>query len=252
METAAETLSGALGEIGRGADAAAAHRSTDDFQAVASAAETLTGIVAEVGRHATRSAEGAAHALSGTELASARVRQLADAAREIGIVADSISEAAMQTNVLALGATVEASRSEGAGPGPGLVANRINDLANQTTQAAERITARVGEIHRAAEDALDAVTSLAGTVAVIDDNAGALAAAVDRQRHTALDIARNVHRAAADAREASENVTAAAAAVGRAAGEAGRMADTARGASRHAAGLRAAVESVAGTLRAEG
>ena len=254
LEDAAETLSGTLGEIGRGSDAAAAaaHRSTDDFQAVAAAAETLTGIVAEAGRHATRSAEGAAHALSGTELAGARVRQLADAAREIGAVADSISEAAIQANVLALDATVEASRGEGAGPGPALVANRINDLANQTTQATERITARIGEIHRAAEGALGAVTTLAETVAGVDDNAGALAAAIDRQRRAALDIARNVYRAAIDAREASENVTAVAASLGRAAGEAGRMLDTAGGVSRRAAGLRAAVGGVVETLRGKG
>lgn len=254
LEDAAETLSGTLGESGRGAGAAAAaaHRSTDGFQAVAAAAETLTGIIAEAGRHATRSAEGAAHALSGTELASARVRQLADAAREIGTVADSISEAAIQTNMLALDATVEASRGEGAGPGTALVANRINDLANRTTQATERITARIGEIHRAAEDALGAVTSVAETVAGMDDDAGALATAVDRQRHTALDIARNVHRATIDSREASESVTAVAASVGRAAGEAGRMLITAGGVSRHAAGLRDQVGKVVETLRGGG
>ena len=228
LEDAAETLSGTLGESDRGAGAAAAaaHRSTDGFQAVAAVAETLTGIIAE----------GAARALSGTEFASTHVRQLADAAREIGTVADSISEAAIQTNMLALDAIIEASRGEGAGPGAALVANRINNLANQTTQATERITARIGENHRAAEDAVGAVASIAEIVSDIDYSAAALAAAVDRQRHTALDIARNAHRATIGSSEASGSVTAVAAG----------------GVSRHAAGLHDQVGKVVETLRGGG
>ena len=251
LETATVTISGTLGETGRGADAAAAaaDRATVEFQAVGAAAESLTGIVAEAGRHATRSAEGAALALSGSELASTRVRQLAEAAREIGTVVDSISEAAIQANLLALDATVEASQGAGASPGSALVANKINDLANQTTLATERITARVGEIHRAAGEALGAVASLADTVTGIDDDAGALAATVERQRRTALDIARNVHRAANEAGEASDNASAAAAAIGRAVGEADQVLDTARRVTGLAAGLRAAVDGVAETLR---
>lgn len=251
LETATVTISGTLGETGRGADAAAAaaDRATVEFQAVGAAAESLTGIVAEAGRHATRSAEGAALALSGSELASTRVRQLAEAAREIGTVVDSISEAAIQANLLALDATIEASQGAGASPGSALVANKINDLANQTTLATERITARVGEIHRAAGEALGAVASLADTVTGIDDDAGALAATVERQRRTALDIARNVHRAANEAGEASDNASAAAAAIGRAVGEADQVLDTARRVTGLAAGLRAAVDGVAETLR---
>ena len=251
LETATVTISGTLGETGRGADAAAAaaDRATVEFQAVGAAAESLTGIVAEAGRHATRSAEGAALALSGSELASTRVRQLAEAAREIGTVVDSISEAAIQANLLALDATVEASQGAGASPGSALVANKINDLANQTTLATERITARVGEIHRAAGEALGAVASLADTVTGIDDDAGALAATVERQRRTALDIARNVHRAANEAGEASDNASAAAAVIGRAVGEADQVLDTARRVTGLAAGLRAAVDGVAETLR---
>ena len=251
LEAAAVSLSGLIDETGPGSATAvaAADRATVEFQAVAVAAEALTGIVAEAGRHATRSAEGAALALSATELASTRVRQLADAAREIGIVADSIAEAAIQANMLALDATVEASQGEGASPGSALVANRINDLANQTTLATERITAQISAIHRAAAEALGAVESLAGTVTGIDDDAGALVATVDRQRRTALDIARNVHRAVIDAGEVSDNVTAIAATIGRAAGEANHVLDTARGVTRHAAGLRAAVGGVVETLR---
>ncbi len=86
-------------------------------------------------------------------------------------------------------AIIEASRGEGAGPGAALVANRINNLANQTTQATERITARIGENHRAAEDAVGAVASIAEIVSDIDYSAAALAAAVGRaggvSRHAA-------------------------------------------------------------------
>ena len=251
LQDTAVTLSGTIGETGRGADAAAAaaDKATGDFREVATVAETLTGIVAEVSRHATRSAEGAAQALSGAEVASARVRHLANAAREIGTVADSISEAAIQTNVLALDATVEASRGESAGPRTDLVANRINDLANQTTLATERITTQIGEIQRAAEEALGAVESLSRTVAGIDEDSGALVATVDRQRHTALDIARNVHRATIYAGEVSSNVTAVTATIGRAGGEANQILDTAGNVSRQDAGLRVAVIEIVETLR---
>ena len=51
------------------------------------------------------------------------------------------------------------------------------------------------EVLAAAEEALGAVESLSRPVAGSDEDSGALVATVARQRHTALDIARNVHRA---------------------------------------------------------
>ncbi len=83
------------------------------------------------------------------------VKSLSKAVSKIGEVVKIISEVANQTNLLALNATIEAARAGNAGKGFSVVASEVKDLAEQTSQATEEITAQI----HAMQDATQAVVS---------------------------------------------------------------------------------------------
>lgn len=77
-----------------------------------------------------------------------------------GIV-EMISEIAGQTNLLALNASIEAARAGDAGRGFVVVAEEINDLANQTKESAQNIARMVGALRDKMEETLGSVTDMA-------------------------------------------------------------------------------------------
>src|SRR4051794_40718080 len=66
--------------------------------------------------------------------------------RHIGSIVALIGEIAERTNLLALNATIEAARAGPAGKGFAVVAAEVKQLAAQTVQATEQISARLNEI----------------------------------------------------------------------------------------------------------
>ena len=76
----------------------------------------------------------------------------------IGKIVNLISEIASQTNILALNASIEASRAGDAGRGFAAVAVEVKSLANQSRSSAETITELINTLQRNSEEAYDAVT----------------------------------------------------------------------------------------------
>ena len=78
---------------------------------------------------------------------SERIRLLNEHAQQIGKVTSLIRNIASQTNMLALNASIEASRAGEAGRGFGVVASEIQKLAQQSDASAENIGAFLGRIN---------------------------------------------------------------------------------------------------------
>lgn len=68
------------------------------------------------------------------------IRDLAAAAKEIGIITEEIREIADQTTLLSLNAAIEAARAGELGKGFGVVANETGHLAERCKKAAQQIT----------------------------------------------------------------------------------------------------------------
>jgi methyl-accepting chemotaxis protein len=65
--------------------------------------------------------------------------QLAEANRKVAGVMALVTDIARQTNILAVNASIEASRSGAAGAGFGIIADQVRDLAQRTAEAARDI-----------------------------------------------------------------------------------------------------------------
>lgn len=229
--------------------AAASEQATANVQTVASAAEELSASIQEISRQVSKSVQIASVAVDEARKTDSTVQGLSQAAQKIGDVVKLISDIAGQTNLLALNATIEAARAGEAGKGFAVVASEVKNLANQTARATDEITSQISAIQVATKDAVEAIRSIAGTIAEMNQISTAISAAVEEQGATTREIARNVSEAAAG----SANVAQTIAGVSRAAGETGASASQVLSASdelsRQSERLRREVDSFLGAVR---
>nr|WP_320147004.1 methyl-accepting chemotaxis protein [uncultured Anaeromusa sp.] len=76
------------------------------------------------------------------------VDKLGESSQEIGQIVDAISGIAAQTNLLALNAAIEAARAGEQGRGFAVVAEEVRHLAEQSQDAAKKITGLISEIQK--------------------------------------------------------------------------------------------------------
>ncbi|HYH18078.1 MAG TPA: nitrate- and nitrite sensing domain-containing protein [Azospirillum sp.] len=223
--------------------AAASEEASGNVQAVATAAEELSSSIAEIGRQMNLSSTRAETAVKEVEQATRTIAGLDAAAKRVGEIVHLIQDIASQTNLLALNATIEAARAGEAGKGFAVVASEVKHLANQTAKATEDITAYVGEIQGATQQAVHAIAEVGRGVQEIEETITATATAVDQQNAATGEISRNVQQAASGTQEVSQS----AASVGTRSAETGTMAQNvlsaADGLSAHAEHLRRQVSS---------
>ncbi|WP_456364007.1 methyl-accepting chemotaxis protein [Priestia aryabhattai] len=86
--------------------------------------------------------------------------------REIKVIANTITEIAEQTNILALNASIEAARAGSAGKSFAVVADEVRKLAEETNEGAKQVTALTEKISEASKQSS---ISMAENKEVVDD-----------------------------------------------------------------------------------
>jgi methyl-accepting chemotaxis protein PixJ len=128
---------------------------TDSIQDVAASAHQAAEITrtasltAQVGGVAMNHTVDSILNLSQTVAETAgKVRQLSESSQQISKVVSLINQIALQTNVLAINASIEANRAGEEGRGFALVAEEIGELASQSSAATKEIEQIVENIQR--------------------------------------------------------------------------------------------------------
>jgi len=175
--------------------------------AVANASEDLNASIQQVSVQVDRSSEIVAQATEHAERTGKTVQGLQTAVENIGDVVKLIQEIAEQTNLLALNATIEVARAGEAGKGFAVVAEEVKSLANQTSQATDRIASQIGEVQGATEESVAAIDLILSTIRNIEEIAGSISGAVNNQTKATREIADSSQAAAVDASSVDKNIT---------------------------------------------
>ena len=236
--TIADSASGAAREAdGVSSSAIDAGR---NVETVAAGAEEMTASIRQIADNAQEARRVAVEAVDVAQSTAASVARLGASSAEIGEVVKVITSIAEQTNLLALNATIEAARAGEAGKGFAVVASEVKDLAQETSKATEVITRQIDSIQADTVTATEAMTQISTVIGRINDYQGIVAAAVDEQSATTVEMAQSVQRAAQSTGRISGSIAAVSAA-------ANRTSDIAEQ-TRHAAGQ---LDAMSGRLDAE-
>ena len=193
-------------QIQAAAATAASRDATTNVGNVAMAAEEIAQSVEEISSQASASAKIARHATGEAKEIINAVELLAASIGQINSVSNLIRDVAAQTNLLALNATIEAARAGDAGRGFAVVAHEVKGLAAQTEKATQDITQQIATIGLTTSHVVEAIKSIAGTIAQLDDNASGISTAVLEQDAVSKEIARSANAAAERTREVSDEL----------------------------------------------
>jgi methyl-accepting chemotaxis protein len=122
----------------------------------------------EVGRNGRRAVEEAVAAMGGVreqvESIASRILALAEQAQAIGDIITTVNDISEQTHMLALNASIEASRAGEHGRGFAVVASEVKALADQSKKATAQVRQILGQIQKATHGAV--MTTEEGTKSV--------------------------------------------------------------------------------------
>ncbi|MDQ1541958.1 MAG: methyl-accepting chemotaxis protein, partial [Actinomycetota bacterium] len=197
-----------------GSVASAAEQVNASVQSVSAGAEEMGVSIGEIASNAHQVASVAAQAASRAQDTNDTVAGLGRSSSAIGDVIKTITSIAQQTNLLALNATIEAARAGEAGRGFAVVASEVKELAQESAKSSEDIALRIEAIQADADGAVTAIADIAETIARISDLQLGIAAAVEEQTSTTVEMARGVAHAASGAGEIASAIADVAAAAG--------------------------------------
>jgi methyl-accepting chemotaxis protein len=228
-----------------GVVSAAGEQVSASVASVATAIEEMIASVGEIAQNAGEAANIANQAVAAAETSSANVSRLGEASSEIGDVIKTITSIAEQTNLLALNATIEAARAGDAGKGFAVVANEVKDLATETAQATQSISAKVEAIQSDTREAIASISRIDEIIHQIASIQTTIASAVEEQAATTNEIGRSIAEAAQGTGEIAENISGVAAAASTTA----EAVTSAQAASSELAGLASELRQLVGEFR---
>ena len=126
---------------------------------------------------------------------SKRIKRLGESSQEIGNIVELIEEISEQTNILALNASIEASRAGEASRGFAVVADEVQKLAERSTTATRKIEVLVSTIQ---SDTNEAVVSMERSTtdvvggALLAENAGAALDEIEKVSHQMASLIQSI------------------------------------------------------------
>ncbi len=155
---------------------------------IASSIDEMSNVIKEIAGNCDEAASASVDAVKVAEESEGRINSLNIVSEEIASVLTIISRIAEKTDLLALNATIEAAAAGEAGRGFSVVANEVQNLANQTSTATKEITDKINEIQLRSKESSESILKIADSNRNIEDVTTTLASAIEELSLTISDI----------------------------------------------------------------
>ena len=168
------------------------------IESVAAGSEEMTTSIREISQTMVKSKDTAATAVHQVESADTQAQKLTNAAQAMSGIVELISNITSQINLLALNATIESARAGEAGRGFAVVASEVKNLANQATQATDRIANEIEALNGISGEVAASLGAIKVAIANVSEFVTTTAAAVEEQSAVTDDMSTNMQRANAE------------------------------------------------------
>ncbi|MBF0096049.1 MAG: cache domain-containing protein [Magnetococcales bacterium] len=185
----------------------AVERSAGNVRQVAQSVMEVNHSLLDVRRQCEAASDGSREANAAALANQDVMKKLTGSANEIGKVVVVIKSIAEQTNMLALNASIEATRAGEAGKGFAVVAQEVKQLARQTSDATGHISKQVEEIQGNVEDVTTRVQMVTERIAAISEANRLILQSVGVQSQTMVEIAQAMDQVAMENQEATQRVS---------------------------------------------
>jgi methyl-accepting chemotaxis protein len=175
-----------------------AERARGFIESVAAGSEEMTTSIREISQTMVKSKDTAASAVQQVESADTQAQKLTNAAQAMSGIVELISNITSQINLLALNATIESARAGEAGRGFAVVASEVKNLANQATQATDRIASEIEALNGISAEVAASLGAIKVAIASVSEFVTTTAAAVEEQSAVTDDMSTNMQRATAE------------------------------------------------------
>lgn len=201
LNSSATRMTGSARETeGEIATAATATQKTGiNVQAVATASEQLLVSIADISSQTSSAAEAALLVKEGAQLVGTHVAELEDGTQRIDDISALIASIARQTNLLAMNATIEATRAGEAGRGFSVVATEVKNLASEAEKASRTISEQLKGVRGATKIVSGSMSRLSEIVQPLEEAALGIADAVEQQKAATEEIGRRMQETATGA-----------------------------------------------------
>jgi methyl-accepting chemotaxis protein len=235
-EEASESIQEIAGEAQRASAGAAKLSATADqmgsnmsvvIRAVGEMSESFNRITDDTRKSKSVTGEAIAKAAAAKEAMDALGAKVA----EIGRFTDVIKTVARKTNLLALNASVEASRAGEAGKGFAVVAGEVKQLANQSASNADDISRRIEDIQTGTAGAIEIIREISAIITKVGGFANSISESVERQINVSENLTGSAEQTNDGAQQVVSAISGVAASIQSSAKHAGIAADGAKNVS---------------------
>ena len=162
-----------------------------NITSVASSIDRLSESMKGIGTKASSGTRLTENAVSFSRDTGDLMASLKNSTNGIGGVSKLIKRIAYQTNILALNASIEASKAGESGKGFSVIAKAIEDFAHQISSATEDITKKVLEVQDKTTEVEKAISKISNIIFEINTSSRSISQSVENQIKTANKIATN-------------------------------------------------------------